>query len=60
MSINASALRAGMHIDLECAYIRVERIAHETCGMIRATIPSALGGLATVVFHSDETITIGA
>lgn len=60
MTISASGLKAGMHLAMDCAYIRIERVRRETHGMIAAYVRSATGAVVPVLFHSDESLTVGA
>lgn len=60
MSISAASLKAGMSFAFDCVYIRVERVVRESHGMIAAHVRTATGGVVPVLFHSDETVMVGA
>lgn len=60
MTITANGLRAGMYLAIESAYIKVERVAYESCGMIRATVRDVTGNDAPVMFHRAEFLAVGA
>ncbi|MGV2822603.1 hypothetical protein ABZX73_17190 [Brevibacterium casei] len=60
MTINAGGLKAGMHLSMSRVYVRVERITREHGDMVRAYVRSVTGALVPVLFHADESLTVGA
>lgn len=60
MYINAGQLKAGQSFSFENVYIHIERVTHESYGMIAAHVRTAMGTVAPVLFHSDENVMVGA
>lgn len=49
-----------MSFAFDCVYVRVERVVRESHGMVAAYVRTVAGGVVPVLFHSDETVTVGA
>lgn len=58
MSINASSLKAGMHLIVDIAYVHIERVRRDSHDMLTAFIRDSSGRAAAVRFHGAEHLTV--